>query len=281
VRRPALFVALTLVCFVWTFPHKLVVERLVRTALARAGVASSIESVESRWPKIARMSVSPPGYLLRGIRLARNSDTMGIDALYLGFGLRGGVDIEGNACGGSWRGKLQRGRRFGLTFTGVEPERCLVLSHGRLEGRFGGALALRGIGRGQSSGPAGTAVREGKISIEGRNARFSGTGPGPTALAAFELSAVDLEASLDGPALVLDGSTAEAEGIQWRLPAATVFRRAGSLLIEGRLAVRVRDERPRGKMIAGLLPEAATDPEGWRHYKLSGAASRPQLSAVR
>ena len=124
-------------------------------------------------------------------------------------------------------------------------------------------------------------MREGKISIEGHNARFSGTGPGPAALAAFELSAVDLEASLDGPALVLDGSTAEAEGIQWRLPAATVFRRAGSLLIEGRLAVRIRDERPRGKMIAGLLPEAVADPEGWRHYQLSGAASRPQLSAVR
>jgi len=65
VRRPALFVALTIACFVWTFPHTLVVERLVRTALARVGVATSIESVEARWPKIVRMSVSPPGYIDR------------------------------------------------------------------------------------------------------------------------------------------------------------------------------------------------------------------------
>lgn len=270
-KRPALFVTLTLVFFVWTFPHQLVVERSVRKALATVGVHSSVQGVELRWPKIARMSISPPGYLLHGIRLSRGADHMMISNLYLGFGIRGGVDIESDACGGSWRGKMQRGRRFELTFTGARPERCLTLDGTQLEGRFGGALVLRGVGRGKADGPLGPAAREGKVTIEGRDVGWAGRQGG----------GIDLEATITETSIVLDGSSATGEGLQWRLPKTRIQRLGGAIVVEGKLEVRRSSDELRAKLIAGLLPEVAEDAGGWRRYRVSGPLARPTLSPWR
>ncbi len=280
-KRPALFVALTVVFFVWTFPHQLVVERLVRTASAAIGVSASIEEVTLLWPKIARLSVSPPGYLVRGIRLSRNAHALNIPTLYLGFGFRGGVNFESDACGGSWRGKLQRGRRLELTFTGVDPEACLDLDGLRVQGRFGGAVALRGVGRGQATGPLGPFAREGRLSLEARGAKVAGPALAQALGSGAAMATVNVEAVIDRTSIVLDGSSAAAEGLDWRLPRARLQGRGTAMVLAGRLEVRRRSEETRAKMIAGLLPETTRDSQGWRGYALSGSLARPKLAPFR
>ena len=284
-RRVVLFILLTMVFLVWTFPHKLVVERVTRRALAGFGVAVELDEVRVGWPPLARMSISVPLYHVTGVRLSRDGYAMSLSSVYLSFGLRGGLDVEADACGGTWRARVKRGQRAELTFTNVDPSVCMTLGDLGLSGNFGGRVELRGIGRGSPRQPLGTLARTAEFVLDGRDGTVSGrlppSDPGGRegrSLGEWEFSSLRLEARLDEEAMILEDTSARAQGIHWRVVRGRLA--AGE---DGRPALRVdfearrADDTLRSKAVLALLPRATETATGWRRYRLSGSLARPAL----
>ena len=288
-RRRTLFVLMAVVFFIWTFPHELLVERIARRSLATIGVKLELASLEVDWPRLLRMSASPPGYMAREVRLSSGPYSMVLSALHFGFGWRGGMTMEADACGGIWRARLKRGRRFDLSFTDVDPLHCLNLGPLVVGGRFGGSVELRNLGKGSGGPVLGNLASAGNLSIEGTRGVVSGRLPPPSSGAAegrpigeWEFARLSLEADIDDDSLALGRSAAEAQGAQWQILGGRISPGPGSE-VRTNVDFRVRpfDDSARGRAVIALLPEATEGPSGWRRYRVRGTLAAPSLIGLR
>jgi hypothetical protein len=150
VRKTLPFVLLFIVFLVWTFPHGLLVERILKSRLSELSIAVSTGDVALTWP---------PGYRIEHLSLSNDTYGVDIDSLHMDLYLGGGVSFDADACGGSVRGKLESepkeaeirardgdGKRLEFIFDEVDPDSCLRLGSIAVDGTFGGELRLVGLG---------------------------------------------------------------------------------------------------------------------------------------
>ncbi|MFP6625938.1 MAG: hypothetical protein VCA74_02605 [Deltaproteobacteria bacterium] len=283
-KRLFLFTFLFLVLLVWTFPYHLVVEGLARHMLSRHGVELEVESLDTFWPPLMRMTVPAPEFVATGIRLSKGPYALNLSTLHLKLGLRGGAQFESDACGGQWRARYYRGRRFELNFTGADPADCLELDGLRIGGHFGGTAYLRGLGRGDATFVP--MLRSAVISVDGHGGSLSGHLPGSSddsmALGQWEFAHATVEVSLADGRISLDGSHALAQGIQWQVTRASLGPGpAGQTSLQADFRARRDDDSSRSRAVIAMLPKATEADDGWRRYRVHGTVEAPNLIGLR
>lgn len=289
-RRVLPFLALFIIFLVWTFPHGLLVERILKSRLSEFDIAISTGDVSLTWP---------PGYRVENVSLHKGAYGVDIDSLHMDVFLGGGVSFDANACGGSLRGLLEAeprdadvraregdGKRLEIIFDDVRPGSCLRLGAITVDGTFGGELRLVGLGKG--TGAVGPLAAGGALLFEARDGMISGHLP-PAAdgsdgapIGEWRFGRMSAETSIDHGDLIVEVGSARAEGVEWQVTRARLGPRStGSARISGDVRARRIDESPRSKAVIGLLPKAGEDAEGWRRYRVAGTLSAPKLIGLK
>jgi len=288
-KRTAMFVVLLLVFLAWTFPHELVVRRILRSRLGTSGVEATVAAV--------RPSFWPLGYRLDGLALSRDGFRADIQSVHVGVGLSGNVSFNADACSGSVRGSLDRDRgtdgattrNLEVHFDDVDPSTCLELAGPAVAGKFSGVLALEGIGHGKQTTEF---ARVGTLTLEGRAGSLSGYLPSgritkpsgkhrePQPIGRWEFARLNIDARLADARIVVTHADAEAEGLEWETGAAKVDLARGTPRIEVELRAKRIDDSARSKAILALLPRAV-EKEGWRRYRIVGTPSSLQLVGLK
>ncbi|MEE8312282.1 MAG: type II secretion system protein GspN [Candidatus Binatia bacterium] len=289
-RKVLPFVALFIAFLVWTFPHGLLVERILKSRLSELDIAVSTGDVTLTWP---------PGYRIENVSLHRDAYGVDIDSLHMDVFLGGGVSFDADACGGTLRGKLEAeprdakararegdGKRLEFIFDEVRPGNCLRLGAITVDGTFGGELRLVGLGKG--TGAMGPLAASGALLLEARDGMISGHLP-PAAdgsegapIGEWRFERINAEGRIDHGDLIVERGHVRAEGVEWQVTRARLGpRTAGSARISGDFRARRIDESPRSKAVMGLLPKAAEDKEGWRRYRVAGTLAAPKLIGLK
>lgn len=289
-RRVALFLLLLAVFVALTFPHDLVVRRILDARLPQ-GVTASFAN--------ARPSLSPLGYRVQTVAVSSPPFRAAIDSLRVGFRLFGGIVVAIDACGGQIEGLLSRsadaeGRRtrdLSLRFEGVDPSRCLEFGGPVLGGRFAGVIEAGAIGKGAGDSPASRLAKTGRFALKATDGTLSGYLPAsgqarPSGkqreaqpIGQWEFSSLTLEGELGGGRVTVTRGQAEAEGVIWETKDAVVSLGTRPR-VDAEIRARRADESPRSKAILAVLPKAA-ERQGWRHYRVSGALSSVQVAGIK
>jgi len=300
-RRALVFVGLLLAFLVLTFPHRLLVERLLKDRFTELAVDVAVGEVSPAWP---------PGYRINDLVVRRGPYALDVTRLRLDLFWGGGLRFDADACGGELHGNLDEaasggpsrrdggknrddGKRLDIVFSDVDPLECVELEGLEVGGRFGGELRLDGLGLGAPGAALGTLARAGTLEVEGRAGTISGTlsalpapgGDGVTRtipIGTWEFTRAALEASIVGTDVVFGGTDAEAEGVAWEVTRARLSP-AGEdrVRVNGEFRVRRNDESTRSKAIVGLLPKATEGDDGWRRYRVSGTLDAPRLIGLK
>ena len=288
-KRALVFGALLVAFVLWTFPHELVVRRVLASRLEGTGIDITLDRV--------RPQLWPFGYRVDGLVASRDSLRAEVDSLHVGIGLAGGVRFDADACAGALRGRLVRGgdidgrasRDLELRFDDIDPSTCLDLAGPSVGGRFSGALTLTGVGRGKASA---TLARAGALTLDGHEGSLSGTLPGsrpskpsgksrePQPIGRWEFTRVHVDARLDAGRIVISNADAEAEGLVWEADDAKIDLSRATPRVDVELRAKRLDDSPRSKAILALLPKAA-EKDGWRRYRIVGTPSSLQLAGLR
>jgi len=296
-KRILLFGALLLAFVVWTFPHRLLVERLLANRLAELGVQVGIADVTPAWP---------PGYRLTQLDLQRGPYSMHVDELWLDLFTSGGLRFDADACGGTVRGSLymepstsdpraakHAGKRIEVYFDQLDPSVCMHLGSVELGGTYAGELRLDGLGHGAQS-PFGRLSSEGHLAVEAHDGSIGGYLPGSAAVGDGDTDAPGLpigewafarasaDARIAGADIVVDKADAQAEGVEWHLDKARLAASgSGTVRISGDFRARRLDDSGRSKAIVSLLPKAGEDDQGWRHYRIAGSLAAPRILGLK
>ncbi len=298
-KRILAFSVLLVVFLVWTFPHRSVVERMLKSQLAEIAVDLRLGEVALAWP---------PGYRVHDLVATHDPYGLTIDSLHFDLLGRSTFHFEADACGGLVRGTLDRvaadaaekdsaktsGKRLEFIFTDADPARCLRLADLRVTGNFGGELRLDGVGKGDSGSTLGSVARSGSLVIEGRSGTISGNLPSidnsPTGkkvragapIGEWTFTRAALTARLANGDVIFENAQAQVEGLAWELTKGRVQLAPGSQVrVNGDLRVRSVDDTPRSKGILGMLPKAGEDEDGWRHYRLAGSLDAPRIVGLK
>jgi type II secretion system protein N len=287
-KRVAIFAVLLAIFLVWTFPHKLVVERTLTKQLAKSNIAVQIAGV--------RPSLWPLGYRLKTIEFSRGEYSMVFKVLDIGVGLFGNFSVDAEACGGTLHGPDRESgdlRTVRLTFADINPAGCLRLGGITVKGTFDGTFVLTGLGRGKADGLVGRVAQAGELTIEGADGLISGHLPAPQPSKAggkardpqpigeWQFARLRLDIVAEQGDIVVRSANAEAESVEWAIPKGRLASSPnGSVTIEAELKARRVDDSARSKAIVGLLPRAR-ELDGWRTYKISGPVSAPKFLGLR
>ncbi len=288
-KRALIFVALFVAFLLWTFPHELVVRRMLASRLTGSGVEVTLAN--------ARPQLWPLGYRLDGLSLARDGLRANIDSLRVGFGLTGSLRFDADACTGALSGTVARGRAtdggrsrdLELHFDEVDPSTCVELTGPAVDGRFSGVLMLQGLGRGSQVAEIAEA---GSLALDGREGSLSGylpssrpaKAPGkhrePQPIGRWEFTRMHLDARLDDGRIVIEQAEAEAEGLAWETGEAKIDLSRSTPRLDVQLRAKRLDDSARSKAILALLPKAV-EKDGWRRYRIVGTSSSIQLAGLK
>ena len=290
-RRVALFIALLSLFLFVTFPHELVVRRLVLTRLP-PGVGVSFSDVSpSLWPL---------GYRLSDVEISHDPLHARMDSVRIGVGWLGTVRFEVEACGGSVKGAVVggttteggRSRDLEIELADIDPSSCVDLGGPSIEGRFHGRIALAGMAAGNPRDAFGKLARSGSIDLEGENGVLSGYLPAPRVakpsgkrrepqpIGRWEFSRASISAELKGDRLVVARGEAEAEGLLWQTDNAAIVFSGQTPRMQAELTAKRLDDSARSKAILGLLPKAV-EKDGRRRYRLTGPISSVQVTGLK
>jgi hypothetical protein len=161
-----------------------------------------------------------------------------------------------------------------------------------LSGSFQGNAAFEGLGAGAAGGVLGRTARTGTLEVEGVQGIVAGMlpqAPGsadraipPKPIGSWEFARAALRAHIEGPEVVVDGASAEAEGLHWEVSGARLAPGSGSRTrINVDIRARRLDDSPRAKAVIGLLPRASEDAQGWRRYRISGTLDAPKIVGLK
>ena len=289
--RAAAFAFLLLFFVALTFPHELVVRRVLASRLPPA-VSVSFETV--------RPSLRPLGYRLQGVVVVDPPYRATIEILRAGVGLFGGVLLHAELCNGIVSATLARvsstdgrpARNATVRFDGIDPSLCLELGGPMLSGGFSGTVDLEAIGRGSGAPPFGRIARTGRFSLAGgggilsgylpasRHPRPSGKPTEPQPIGQWEFAHIALEGEIRGDRIIVTHGKAEAEGLAWETKSAAFISTTATPRVQAEIRARRLDESGRSKAILGLLPKTP-EKGGWRYYRVSGGVSSVQIAGVR
>jgi type II secretion system protein N len=290
-KRAALFTVLFALFLLFTFPHELVVRRLLLTRLP-ADVGITFSNVSP--------SLRPLGYRLSAVELTRDPFRARLDSVRVGIGWLGAPRFQLLACGGEVNGSVVRGasndggasRDLVITVADIDPSLCLELGGPSIEGRFHGRIALAGLAAGNARDALGKVARSGSISLAGENGVLSGYLPAPRVtkpsgkrrepqpIGRWEFSRAGLEAEIKGDRVSVTRGEAEAEGVLWETDSAAIIVAGQAPRVQAELTAKRLDDSARSKAIFGLLPKAA-EKDGRRRYRLSGPLSSVQFTGLK
>jgi type II secretion system protein N len=278
------FLALFAVFLVWTFPHRRIVERMVARRLAGLDVAVTMGAVAP--------SLWPPGYRIGDVEVHGRGYSLDVDSIRLGLGPSS--RFRADVCGGSLEGDISRvdgAQKLDVSFADVDPASCIDLKPLEVSGSFRGSAALEGLGAGPPASVLGRAARGGTFEIEGVKGVLAGaipqasTGAQPPAaqpIGSWEVQRASMHAHVEGPEVVIDDATAEAEGLHWELSGGRLTPgMASRTRINIDLRARRLDDSPRAKAMIGLLPRAGEDANGWRRYRITGTLDAPRIVGLK
>ena len=288
-KRALGFGALFVAFLVWTFPHELVVRRLLTSRLTGSGVEVTLTA--------ARPQLWPIGYRLDGVSVARDGLKAEIDTLRVGFGFTGGLRFDADACAGVLHGTVARGRNadggrsrnLEMRFDDVDPSTCVELTGPAVDGKFSGVLMLEGLGKGSQSAEI---AKAGSLALDGREGSLSGylpsarpaKSPGkhrePQPIGRWEFTSVHVDAKLADGRIVIEQGEAEAEGLAWETGDAKIDLSRATPRLDVQLRAKRLDDSARSKAILALLPKAV-EKDGWRRYRIVGTTSSIQLAGLK
>ena len=137
-KRVLAFIALLSVFLVWTFPHRMIVERVLSTRLANTGLDFSIAKISPSWP---------PGYKLTGVDVGTQAYTTKLDEIRLGLGIFSrALTFSASGCGGRLTGRIDQvelGRRLSVDFADIDPSSCAKLDALVVGGIINGSLGFQ------------------------------------------------------------------------------------------------------------------------------------------
>lgn len=283
------FIALLAIFVVVTFPHRMIVERMLSARLANTGVEISIEEVSPRLPL---------GYKLLGVDVGTDTYSTKLDEIRLGLGLFSRrLKFSAAGCGGELSGSIDRnkkGRRLFVEFSQIDPSSCARLDSLVVGGTIDGKLELEGLGTGRRGGVLGRTAATGTLAMDAKAGTVSGHLPSRTPassdgtpsgipIGSWEYDNAHLEAHVDqGKDVVVDAFEAQAEGVDWRIASARlVGGQPGRVGINADMRARRLDDSGRSKAIIGLLPKAGENNDGWRRYRISGTLDAPKIIGLR
>ncbi len=288
-KRALPFTLLFLAFLVWTFPHRLLVESLLKNRLHELDVTVTTGSAGLTWP---------PGYGVEEVSLARDPYRLEIESVHIDLYFGGGLAFDADACGGTVRGRLKAeprdrkviardgpGKRLEFLYNSIDPAACLQLGTIGLAGKFDGELRLVGLGAGR--GAVGAVAENGRMILEARDGLVSGSLPsrgaaGPVPIGEWQFQRLRAELKLVRGDLIVERANARAEGVEWEVTGGRIGPAVGDTArINIELRARPVDESARAKAMLGLLPKAGTDPQGWRRYRLTGTLSTPRFIGLK
>jgi type II secretion system protein N len=290
-KRAALFTVLFALFLLFTFPHELVVRRLLLARLP-ADVGVTFSNVSP--------SLRPLGYRLSTVEITHDPFRARLDSVRVGIGWLGAPRLQLLACGGEVNGAIVRGtandggasRDLVIELTDIDPSLCLELGGPSIEGRFHGRIALAGLAVGNARDALGKAARSGSISLEGENGVLSGYLPAPRVtkpsgkrrepqpIGRWEFSRASIEAAIKGDRVSVTHGEAEAEGVLWETDSASIILTGQTPRMQAELTAKRLDDSARSKAIIGLLPKAA-EKDGRRRYRLTGPLSSVQVTGLK
>jgi len=288
-RRILAFIALLAAFVILTFPHRMIVERVLSKRLANTGVDISIDQISPRLPL---------GYKLVGVDIGTPRVSTKLDEIRLGLGLFSRrLNFAAAGCGGELNGSLDRnkkGRRLSVQFSHIDPSSCAKLDSLVVGGTIDGELQLEGLGTGHRGGVLGRTASTGTLAMNAKQGTVSGHLPSrapdardgtPSGLpiGSWEFDNAHLEAHLDeGKDVVVDSLEAQAEGVDWRVASARLTGgQSGRIGISVNMQARPMNDSGRSKAIIGLLPKAGENSDGWRRYRISGTLDAPKIIGLR
>lgn len=290
-KRAALFTVLFALFLLFTFPHELVVRRLLLARLpADVGVTFSNVSPSFR----------PLGYRLSAVEITRDPFRARLDSVRVGIGWLGTPRFQLLACGGEVNGSVVRGtandggasRDLVIELADIDPSLCLELGGPSIEGRFHGQVALAGLAAGNARDALGKAARSVSISVKGENGVLSGYLPAPRVtkpsgkrrepqpIGRWEFSRATIEAEIKADRVSVTRGEAEAEGVLWETDNASIVLAGQAPRMQAELAAKRIDDSARSKAILGLLPKSS-EKDGRRRYRLSGPLSSVQVTGLK
>ena len=292
-KRLALFLVLVIAFAVWTFPHDLVIRRLLRTQFVGISDALAYHSV--------RPSVWPLGYRLRSVEFHNERMALTLDEIVLGPGITNGPWFSASACGGEMSGRTRRSteQRGGnrksydlrVRFDHLDPSDCLNLGGIEISGDFSGDLVLNGLGTGSRQSLAALG-KSGALTVSSPSGKIGGelpavaAGAGSTARIArpigqWNFSDADLRAAVHNGTVSFDESKAVAEGVEFVVDQSKLTNGPGNRMnIRGDFRARALDDSLRAKAVLGLLPKA-TEENSWRRYRVLGTLDAPRLIGLK
>lgn len=290
-KRAALFMVLFALFLLFTFPHELVVRRLLLARLP-ADVGITFSNVVP--------SLRPLGYRLSAVELTNDPFRARLDSVRVGIGWLGAPRFQLLACGGEMNGSVVRGtandggtsRNLVIELADIDPSLCLELGGPSIEGRFHGRIALAGLAAGNARDALGKAARSGSISLESENGVLSGylppsraTKPSgkrrePQPIGRWEFSRASIDAEIEGDRVAITRGEAEADGVRWEIDHASIIVAGQAPRMQVELTAQRLEDSARSKAIIGLLPKAV-EKDGRRRYRLSGPLSSLQITGLK
>ena len=290
-KRAALFVLLFSVFLFLTFPHELIVRRLLLSRIPPdVGITFSRVSP----------SLRPLGYRLLNVELSHEPFRVRLDSMSVGIGWLGALQFRLVGCGGTVNGSFVRGtakdgepsRDLEIALAEIDPSLCLDLGGPSIEGRFHGRISLVGVGSGNPRDALGKLARSGSLSLEGENGVLSGYLPAsrvvkpsgkrrePQPIGRWEFSRARIDAEIKADRLVVNRGEAEAEGLLWETDTASIIVAGQSPRIQAELTAKRLEDSARSKAIIGLLPKSAAK-DGRYRYRLTGPLSSVQITGLK
>lgn len=290
-KRVALFLVLLSLFLFFTFPHELVVRRLLLSRIP--------PDVGVMFSKVSP-SLRPLGYRLLDVELSHDPIRARLDSVSVGVGWLGALRFDLRACGGTVDGSVVRGiandgnssRDLVIELSDIDPSACLELGGPSIEGRFHGRIALAGLAGGNARDVLGKLARSGSLSLEGENGVLSGYLPPsrsvkpsgkrrePQPIGRWEFARTSIDAEIKGDRLVVTRGEAEAEGLLWETETASIIVAGQSPRIQAELTAKRLDDSARSKAIIGLLPKSV-EKDGRYRYRLSGPLSSVQVTGLK
>jgi type II secretion system protein N len=290
-KRAALFFVLFSVFLFLTFPHELVVRRLLLSRMP--------PDVGVTFSKVSP-SLRPLGYRLLDVGLSHDPFRARLDSVSVGLGWLGALRFRVVACGGTVNGALVRGtasdgarsRNLEVQLSDIDPSQCVDLGGPSVEGRFHGRIVLVGVGSGNVREALGKLARSGSLSLEGENGVLSGYLPAsrvvkpsgkrrePQPIGRWEFSRASIDAEIKADRIVVSRGEAEAEGLLWETAAASIIVAGQLPRVQAELTAKRVEDSARSKAIIGLLPKAA-EKDGRYRYRLTGPLSSVQITGLK
>ncbi len=269
-KRLALFVALLTVFLLLTFPHQILIRRLVSKPLAASGIEVSMAKAGFALPL---------GYRVRALRAAKGPYGVTLGSVYMSLSRR----VSAKACGGSVEGRIGSfsAPQLELELDGIDPSLCLELGGLDLAGDFAGTVEISGR-PGTEGGSGSLNITANEVSVSGKLPEAAGEAvPAGLDIGQWRLSDVALEAAFTGYRVEISSARALIEGLEYEL-AATLAEptRARAAPLGGQLRVRAATPTNRGKVLLGMLPKARERAGGWRAYRVGGTVAKPFISAM-